>query len=125
METFLWICQSILALGFLYSGFCKAFLGKEKVLAMGQTGIRDISSSFMHLIGILELLGVAGIILPWCLNIVPLLTPITAVCFAIIMILAVRVHYRLKEPKNVLNNIFLLVLSLLVAYFRFAQLQGK
>src|SRR4051812_36755953 len=96
MEVFLWICQSVLALSFLYSGFCKAFLKKEKVLAIGQTGVRDISSSFMHLIGILELLGVGGIILPWCLQIAPILTPITAVCFAIIMVLAARVHYGLK-----------------------------
>ena len=125
MEIFLWIAQSILALGFLYSGFCKAFLGKEKVLSLGQTGVRDISTSGMHLIGILELLGVVGILLPWYLNIAPILTPITAVCFAIIMILAAGVHYRLSEPKNVRNNILLLLLSLVVAYFRFTQLQGS
>jgi hypothetical protein len=125
MEIFLWITQSILALSFLYSGFCKAYFRKEKVLSMGQTGVVNLSTSAMRLIGTLELLGVAGIILPWYLKIVPILTPITAVCFAVIMVLAARIHNRLGEPKNIRNNIFLLILSLLVAYFRFAQLQGR
>jgi NO-binding membrane sensor protein with MHYT domain len=122
METFLWACQILLAISFLYSGFCKAFLSKERVLSMGQTGVRDISLSLMRFIGMAELLGVAGILLPWSLHVLPVLTPVTAVCFAVIMVLAGNIHYRLGEPKNVMNNVFLFVLAVMVAYFRFTQL---
>jgi hypothetical protein len=90
---------------------------------MGQTGVRDISVFSMRLIGTLELLGVAGIILPWSMNSLPVLTPVTAVCFATLMILAARVHSKLHEPKNVMNNLLLFLLSIVVAYFRFRQLQ--
>jgi len=123
METFIWSCQIVLALGFLYSGVCKTFLEKNKIISMGQTGVRDISVFSMRWIGILELLGAAGIILPWSMNRIPILTPITAVCFAILMIFAARVHYKLNEPKNMLNNLLLFLLSIAVAYFRFRQLQ--
>src|SRR5689334_15972221 len=123
METFIWSCQILLAISFLYSGFCKAFLEKQKLISMGQTGVKDISVSFIRWIGFLELFGVAGIILPWSMQVAPLLTPVTALCFAILMLLAARVHYKLNEPKNVRNNLILFVLSVLVAYFRFRQLQ--
>ena len=123
METIIWSCQILLALAFFYSGICKALLEKNKVISMGQTGVADISVFTMRLIGVLELLGVAGIILPWSMNIIPVLTPVTAVCSAILMILAARVHYKLKEPKNIMNNMLLFLLSIVVAYFRFRQLQ--
>ena len=123
METMLWIFQSILAVAFFYSGFSKAFLSKQKALSLGQTGVADISLSQMRFIGFAELLGVLGIIVPWATRIAPVLTPVAAVCFAVIMVLAARIHYQLKEPKNVTTNIFLLILSLLVAYFRFTALK--
>lgn len=122
MEIFLWACQAILGIAFLYSGYSKAFLTKEKALSLGQTGVKGVSLVQMRFIGFAELLGVLGIFLPWATGIVPVLTPITALCFAIIMVLAARVHSQLREPKNVMTNIFLLILSLLVAYFRFAAL---
>jgi hypothetical protein len=123
METLIWSCQILLAAAFLYSGFCKTFFEKQKVISMGQTGVKDISASFMHWLGFLELLGVFGLVLPWSIQAVPVLTPITAICFAILMLLAARVHYRLNEPKNVRNNIILFALCVFVAYFRFHQLQ--
>jgi hypothetical protein len=123
METVIWCCQILLALAFFYSGICKALLEKNKVISMGQTGVADISVFTMRLVGALELLGVAGIILPWSMNSIPILTPVTAVCFATLMILAARVHYKLREPKNIMNNILLFLLSIAVAYFRFRQLQ--
>lgn len=123
METIIWSCQILLALAFFYSGICKALFEKNKVISMGQTGVANISIFTMRFIGALELLGTGGIILPWYTNIIPVLTPVTAVCFALLMILAARVHYKLKEPKNIRNNILLLLVSIAVAYYRFRQLQ--
>jgi hypothetical protein len=123
METIIWSCQILLALAFFHSGICKTLFEKTKLISMGQTGVANISIFAMRFIGALELLGAAGIILPWHTNIIAVLTPVTAVCFAIVMILAARVHYKLREPKNVRSNMLLLLLSIAVAYFRFGQLQ--
>ena len=121
MNTGLWIAQAILSVAFLYSGINKAFLPKEKVIAKGQTGVVDIPRPGVKWIGISEILGSIGIIIPLALGVFPILTPITALCFAAIMMMAAPIHYRLHEPRNVVTNIFLLVLALAVAWFRFKE----
>jgi uncharacterized membrane protein YphA (DoxX/SURF4 family) len=122
MNTFLWITQALLAAAFFYSGINKAFLPKEQVIAKGQTGVVDVPRPGVKWIGLSELLGAIGIIIPWALDIFPILTPITALCFAVIMIMAAPIHYKLKEPRNVMTNLFLLLLSLIVAWYRFREI---
>jgi hypothetical protein len=121
MNTFLWIGQAILCAAFLYSGINKAFLSKEKVIEKGQTGVVDIPRSGVRWIGVSEILGSIGIVIPWGLNVLPALTPVTAACFAVIMAIAAPIHYRLNEPRNVATNLFLLALALFVAWFRFKE----
>ena len=118
MNTILWIAQALLSAAFLYSGICKTVLSEQQLIAKGQTGVAGYSNATIHFIGIAEILGAAGIILPWLTGILPALTPIAALCFAIIMLLAAPIHYRLKEPRNVATNITLLLLSLLVIWGR-------
>lgn len=107
-----------MALAFLYSGICKSALSKQQVIAKGQTGVVNMPTPVIRFIGISEILGAVGIIVPWLTNIWPVLTPVTAVCFAMIMVLAAPIHYKLHEPRNVATNIVLLTLSLFVAYGR-------
>jgi uncharacterized membrane protein YphA (DoxX/SURF4 family) len=118
MNTILWILQSLAAFAFLYSGINKSIYSAQKLVAIGQTGVEGLSLPLIRFIGIAEILGAVGVILPWWLQILPVLTPITALCFVIIMILAARIHYRRKEYKNVMTNIFLLLVSLMIAYGR-------
>lgn len=121
METTSLILQAFLALVFLYSGIMKSTQQKERLMSLGQTGVADLSYPVVRLIGISEILGAIGILLPQVLHILPVLTPITALCFAVIMIFALQIHYRRKEFKSVAFNIFLLLLSLVVAAYRFAS----
>lgn len=118
MNMLLWSCQVILALVFAYSGICKTFYSREKLMAIGQTGVAVLSNGLIRFAGIAEILGVIGIILPWWLGILPILTPLTALCFALIMVLATRIHYQRKEVKNARNNIILLFICLFVVYGR-------
>src|SRR4051812_23210953 len=108
MNTILWICQGILALAFFYSGINKAVLSEQQLIAKGQTGVANLSTPVIRFIGISEVLGAVGIIVPLLTNIWPVLTPVTAICFAVIMLLAAPIHYRLHEPRNVATNLFLL-----------------
>lgn len=120
MNTFIWILQVLLAITFGFSGIMKATQSREKLVSIGQTGVAGLTYATIRFIGITEILGTIGIILPWALNILPVLTPVTALCFAVIMIPAMAIHYRRKEYTSVLLNVFLLCISLFVAYMRFS-----
>lgn len=122
MNNILWISQIILAVTFLYSGINKSIFSEKQLITRGQTGVVGLSTATIKFIGITEILGSIGLILPWWTGIMPYLTPVAAICFAIVMVLAAPIHYRLKERKNVAVNIFLLAISLFVAWGRISQL---
>jgi len=121
MNVALWICQILLAVAFLTSGTMKATQSKQRMLATGQTGVRDYALGFIRFIAFCELLGAVGLILPIALNVLPILTPIAAVGHGIIMLGAARAHTRLHEARNVAINLGLLALSVFVAFGRFAD----
>jgi hypothetical protein len=73
----------------------------------------------IRLVGTLEILGATGIILPQALHILPFLTPVTAICFALIMIPAASIHTKRREFKSVALNAFLFLVSVFVAFERF------
>ncbi|HVY73628.1 MAG TPA: DoxX family protein [Puia sp.] len=119
MNTLAWIAQVILFVAFLYSGICKTGFSKAEVISRGQTGVVNLSQFQIRLIGMSEILGAIGIIVPWWLGIMPVLTPVAATCFTIVMLLAAPIHYKLGELRNVATNIFLLALSVFAAWMRF------
>lgn len=121
MNTILWICQGVLSLVFLYSGINKSIHTEQQLIAKGQTGVVNLPVAVIRFIGISEVLGAVGIIVPCFVNIWPVLTPVTAICFAVIMVMAARIHYKLHEPKNVTTNIILLIMAVFVAYGRMAN----
>jgi uncharacterized membrane protein YphA (DoxX/SURF4 family) len=114
MNTILWTSQIFLAVVFLYSGINKSILSEKQLIEKGQTGVVGFSPAAIHWIGISEILGALGLIVPEWTGIFPWLTPVAAAGFAMIMILAAPIHYRLNEPKNVAVNLGLLALSLFV-----------
>lgn len=124
MNTALWTVQVLLFLIFLYSGFYKSTRSAPELVAMRQTGVEGLADPLIHFIGFVELLGAAGIIFPWMLHILPILTPVTAVGFAVIMVLAAIIHIRRKEYWTAAGNTFILALSVFVAAGRFQQLSS-
>jgi len=119
-DILLWAGQIFLAITFLYSGICKSVYSEKQLIAKGQTGVVGLPAALIQFIGITEIGGSIGVILPWWIKVLPILTPLSALCFAILMILAAPIHYRLKEGRNVAINITLLIVSLLVAWGRWA-----
>ncbi len=57
-------------------------------------------------------------ILPGVVGVASILTPIATIGLGIIMIGAARIHFRLKEPKNVATNFVLLSLCVFVVIGR-------
>ncbi len=97
MTITLWIINGLLALLFLASGSMKLARPKAALVTNGMGWAQDFSDGNVKLIGLAELLGGLGLILPFALGIAPVLTPIAAVCLAIIMVGATLTHARRKE----------------------------
>lgn len=126
MNTLLWIFQILLCIEFLASGINKSTLSEKALVAKGQTGVEGLPAGLIRFIGISEILGSIGIIIPWLTRIRPVLTPVTAVCFAFIMIPASVIHFKRyqrsgikKELGNVTINTITFLMSAFVAYGRF------
>ncbi|RQO30984.1 DoxX family protein [Taibaiella sp. KBW10] len=118
MNTILWIIQVILAVFFLMPGVGKISNSKQKHIADGHLK-PNASVNPIRILGILELLGCIGIVLPWFSGIYPVLTPITALCFCGIMIAGMVIHIQKKEYKMLPMLFSVFVLSAMVAYYRF------
>jgi hypothetical protein len=124
MNAILWIIQGLLAALFLFSGAMKSTQSEQWLVSHNQTGVAGVPGLVIKFIGICEILGAVGLILPWWLNVTPILTPLAAIGFCIIMIMAAPRHYRLKEPRNVVINMIIFSLCAFVAYARWVQLTG-
>jgi hypothetical protein len=72
----------------------KAALPQARLVAIGQTGVEGLSLPLIRFIAWSELLGAGGLIVPWWSGILPVLTPLAALCLGIIMIPAGVIHYR-------------------------------
>ncbi len=118
MNITLWIFQSLVAAAFLYSGIQKSFYSEKELVAKGQTGVEGLPLALIRFIGVSEILGTLGIIFPLLFNTFPVLTPIAAICFALIMIPAAIIHYKRHEPKNVMSNCVLFLMCVFIAYGR-------
>ncbi len=119
MDIALWVGQGVLAVVFALSGLVKVTQSKERLLATGQTGVRDVPLIGIRAIAVCELLAAAGLILPWATGTARALTPVAALGLAAIMVGAGVIHARLGEPRNVAINIVLLLICLILAVARF------
>ncbi|MEZ4590518.1 MAG: DoxX family protein [Chloroflexota bacterium] len=117
MNIALWIVQGLLAIAFLMAGGMKMAQPKEK-LAQNMAWVEDFSPNTIRIIGLLEVLGAIGLILPWALTILPELTGIAAVGLVLTMIGAAITHVRRGETQMLAPNIVLGALAAFVAVGR-------
>ena len=119
MNTFLWIIQGMLAAIFMMTGAMKLFQKKEALVdKMGF--VEDFSQGQISGIGVLELMGAMGLILPQATGIFTWLTPVAAAGLALTMIGAFLTHLRRKElvPTGIIN-IVLFSLAVVIIIGRF------
>lgn len=91
MNIALWIIQILLALLFLFAGGTKLYYSSEVLAAMGPPNQVHLPGLFLKFIGVCEVLGALGLVLPGLLRIRPQLTSLAAAGLLIIMIGAVVV----------------------------------
>ena len=113
MTYALWIVQGLLAALFLFAGGMKLVLPLVEL-----TGQMPLPGPFMRFIGVAEVLGAIGLILPGLLRIRPGLTPLAAAGLVIIMIGATVVTLRGGSVAMALIPLVVGLLSAFVAYGR-------
>lgn len=119
MNIALWIVSGVLAALYLVAGVRKLVTSREQLLTQqGMGWAADYSQRTLHLIGVAEIAGALGLVLPQATGIAPLLTPAAAICLVVLQALAIRVHLLRGERAAVPFNVLLLVLALLVAVGR-------
>jgi hypothetical protein len=120
MNLILWIAAGLLAGVALLAGTTKAFVPKEKLAGLhGAEWTRDFGPGFVKTLGVLELLAAVGLILPAVLDIAPVLVPVTAACWVVLMVGAMITHGRLGQFKLAMLNSVYLALAIFVAWGRF------
>ena len=110
MNIALWIVQGLLAAMYLMAGQLKAFQTAKAKEQMPWA--KNRSDAFVRVVGISELLGALGLILPLVTGILPWLTVLAAIGLTLIQLLAIFTEHLPKKEYNVIPvNIVLLALS--------------
>ena len=114
MNIALWIIQVLLALLFLFAGAMKLIMPIEEMTKQMPVAIPGL---FLRFIGLCEVLGGLGLILPGLLRIKTWLTPLAAVSLVILMIGAMAFSFMI----GVTAAIPALVTGLLAAFVAYGR----
>jgi uncharacterized membrane protein YphA (DoxX/SURF4 family) len=112
-----WVAQVILALLFGMAGVFKTFTPMAE-LATKIPWTAEVPAMLVRFIGVSELLGAIGILLPAALRIRPRLTPLAAAGLALVMALAILFHLARGEAQVIGFPIVLGALAAFVAWSR-------
>lgn len=117
MNIALWIVQGLLAAFYLMPGTMKTFMTPKAKETLPWA--KERSNGFVRFVGISELLGALGLILPLVTGILPWLTVLAGVGLSLVQILAISTIHLPKKEYNVLPvNLVLLALSVFVVFGR-------
>ncbi len=97
MNLALWIVQGLVAFAMVAAGGFKVTTPRLK-LSEKFHWAKTWSDANVKLLGLAEVLGGVGLVVPALTGILPVLTPVAAICLAVLMAGAVKTHLALKEP---------------------------
>ncbi len=111
----LWTVQGLLALLFLFAGGVKLVMPIEEMTGSGPV---ELPGLFLRFIGLVEVLGALGLVLPGITRIRPGLTPLAAAGLVIIMIGATGITLM---GGDIAPALFPLVVGLLCAFVAYGR----
>jgi|688.fasta_scaffold1177773_2 hypothetical protein len=114
-----WITAGLLAFVYLMSGGMKVVRNKDALVASGQNWAKNVNPALPKVVGLLEVLGAVGVIVPPLTGFAVVLAPVAAIGLALVQVVAIVVHIRLGETKQLAVNVVLLVLAIAVAVLAF------
>jgi hypothetical protein len=118
MTYILWFIQALLALLFLFAGGTKLVLPLDVMKSMGSPNQILLPGLLIRFLGVVEVLGALGLILPGLLRIKPGLTPAAAAGLTVIMIGAVALTI---AGDGVAAALFPFVTGLLTAFVAYGR----
>lgn len=121
MSIALWIASGLLALAMVAAGGLKLAVPREKLLEK-MSWAKTWTDERFKLLGLAEVLGGVGVVVPFATGIVPVLTPIAALCLVVLMLGAAKTHVDLGEAPRAAPPVFLAALGVFVALGRFGLL---
>ena len=120
MNLTVWIVSGLLAAMFLLSGVMKVPATKESVAGNPRMGwAAPFPIELIKVIGVAEIAGATGLILPRAFDTATWLVPAAAIGLVVVMAGAIITHARRTEWSSVAVNAVLLALALFVAIERF------
>jgi len=117
LNVALWVVQVLLAALYGAAGFMKSTMPIAALAAMMKWPAL-VPGELVRFIGVAELAGAVGIILPAAFRVVPGLTIAAAIGLALIQVLAIPFHVYHGESEMLPVNIVLLALALFVVWGR-------
>lgn len=119
MNIVLWILQALLAAVFFGAGLTKIAKPKEELVAPMGEWVNSFPAPGLNFLGLVEVLGAVGLIVPPLVGVAPVLSPLAAVGIVAIMVGAIVAHARDSAGAKIAMNIVLGVLAAVVAWGRF------
>src|SRR5580692_8165984 len=113
LNVALWILQVLLAMLFMFSGVMKFIMPVAEM-----TKQIPFPGWFLHFIGVAEILGAIGLVLPGILRIRTGLTSLAAAALEVIMIGATTVNLKTGQRGAALTTAAIGLLLVFVAYSR-------
>ena len=118
LRVALWVVQVLLAAMFLMAGAMKSTSPIDELVGMGMWYADVGGGALIRFIGISEVLGAVGLVLPAALRVLPWLTPLAAALLAVVMVLAMATHASAGEWSALPVNAVLGGLAAFVAWGR-------
>lgn len=99
MLVALWTVDLLLALTFAATGLLKLVRTTDQLLAAGMGWVEAFAAAQVRLLGLAELLGAAGLVLPLATGIAPVLSPVAALALGALTSGATAVHLRRRDGR--------------------------
>ena len=119
MNTALWIVQGLLSVAMLLAGGMRVVVPKP-TLEKRMLWARTWTSWRIKVLGLAEVAGAIGVVVPFATGTAPALTPIAAACLAVLMAGAVATNQRIGA--SIIASLILCVLCIVVAVGRGMEL---
>ena len=120
MNRALWVIQGLLALLFLFTGGSKQFVTAESLAAQN-----SVPLLLYRFVGVTEILGAFGLILPGLLHIRPGLTPLAVTGLTFITISATVITIANGQSLLALPPLIVALLCAFVAYRRWRPAEQR
>lgn len=117
LDVALWLVQGLLAAAFLLVGWTHAFSPIAVAIARAPWAA-SLPVALLRFIGVAELAGAVGVLLPSATRVRPNLTPLAASGLATVMLLAIPFHLLRGESPEIVINLVLGALAAFVAWGR-------